>query len=116
MRFLVKCAREVNASCIIVYTEAGGTARLLAKYRPSIPVIATTNSIITARQLSVSFGLIPFFHPDQNKDEDHILKKALSFAVESGIGKKGDHVVITSGQIAGFAEGTTTIMRVTTIE
>jgi pyruvate kinase len=114
---LVKCAREVNAACIIVYTEAGGTARLVAKYRPSIPVVVTTNCQRTARQLSVSFGLTSHFTEEcgslDNKEKS--LQNAISFILESKLAKQGDSVIITCGQVVGFAEGTTTTMRVLTL-
>jgi len=36
----VKTASDVNASLIIVITETGLTARLIAKYRPKQPILA----------------------------------------------------------------------------
>ena len=118
----VKCAREVNASCIIVVTEAGGTARLVSKYRTSTPVIVATSDALTARQLTTSFGLIPFHHAtatatsdDKNVKSDSkndILEAAMNFAVDQGFGRVGDPVVVASGQVHGFLEGTTTVMQV----
>lgn len=37
----VTCARQVDAAVIICFTELGGTARLVAKYRPQSPVIGS---------------------------------------------------------------------------
>jgi len=36
----VKTASDVSASLIIVITENGSTARLVAKYRPKQPILA----------------------------------------------------------------------------
>ena len=58
----VICARQVNAALILCLTEVGGTARLVAKYRPQIPVVGATLIDQTARQLSMSFGLVPYYH------------------------------------------------------
>ena len=55
-------ARQVDASIILVITEGGGTARLVAKYRPQIPVVAATMIKQTAEQLNLHFGLVPYFH------------------------------------------------------
>lgn len=108
----VTCARQVEAAVIICLTELGGTARLVAKYRPNIPVIASTTVAATARQLSASFGLIARHH---DGDVDHILQDTMQFAVEIGLAKPGDVCVVTSGQQLGFLEGTTTKMQVLTI-
>ncbi len=115
----VKCAREVNASCIIVVTEAGGTARLVSKYHTSTPVIVATSDALTARQLTTSFGLIPFHHAtatatfdDKSDSKNDILEAAMNFAVDQGFGRVDDPVVVASGHVHGFLEGTTTVMQV----
>ena len=58
----VLCARQVSAKLILIVTELGGTARLVAKYRPLIPVLAATTVQQTARQLEAHFGLVPYYH------------------------------------------------------
>lgn len=55
----VKCAREVDASAVLVSTERGGMARLIAKYRPSIPIVAGCGCERVAGQLCLSFGIHP---------------------------------------------------------
>lgn len=55
-------ARQVDAAIILVVTEGGGTARLVAKYRPQIPVVAATMVKQTAEQLNLHFGLVPYYH------------------------------------------------------
>jgi pyruvate kinase len=64
----VLSARQVNATIIVCVTEFGGTAKLVAKYRPQIPVVAATVVPQTARQLASSFGLVPYYHPNNPED------------------------------------------------
>lgn len=67
----VLCA-QVHASLIVVLTRGGSTARLVAKYRPSIPVLTVAVPVLTtdsltwtcsgeapARQCLVTRGLLP---------------------------------------------------------
>lgn len=61
----VLCARQVGATLILIFTELGGTARLVAKYRPIIPVLAATTFAQTARQLEANFGLVPYYQESQ---------------------------------------------------
>lgn len=98
---------------MLVVTEVGGTARLVAKYRPRVPVLATTNSIKTARQLTISYGILPYYNEIPTSELSHsLVQDAIEYGRQIGIIKRGDSIVITSGQVEGFAEGTTTIMRV----
>jgi pyruvate kinase len=53
----VKTASEVGAKAIVVLTHSGRTARLVARRRPSVPVIALTDLEHVARQLSLVWGV-----------------------------------------------------------
>ncbi|KAI9335322.1 pyruvate kinase [Obelidium mucronatum] len=108
----VLTASQVNAAIIIVITELGGTARLVAKYRPQIPVIAATLVKQTARQLAATFGLVPYYH---DGSEVNVIQETVRFALDLKLCKPGDIAVITSGQSVGFLEGTTTQMQLYTI-
>lgn len=124
----VKCAREVDASCIIVSTEGGGMARLIAKYRPSIPIIAGCGDDHVAGQLAASFGIIPIAikcDPNNNNnnnnnntcqiDPTQVVYESLKHAISLGIIENGNRVVVASGQVDGFLDGSSTFMQVFTI-
>ena len=55
----VQTATNVKASLIIVISRMGITARNVAKYRPSVPVMAFTASVKVARQLMLHRGIFP---------------------------------------------------------
>lgn len=46
----VKTAIDLRAAMVVVLTETGTTARLLAKYRPDMPILAFTAAADAARQ------------------------------------------------------------------
>lgn len=48
----VKTAIDLKASMVVVLTETGTTARLLAKYRPDMPILAFTAAADAARQMN----------------------------------------------------------------
>lgn len=48
-----------NLDKVVVFTETGFTARALSAYRPKYPVIAVTDRLETANQLSLVYGIIP---------------------------------------------------------
>jgi pyruvate kinase len=91
----VRAATKVRASVIVVFTSSGRAARLIAKYRPTMPVLCvvvprlTTNHLrwsftgaFQARQCLVVRGLFPMLadprHSTDNTTNESILKVLLS--------------------------------------
>lgn len=103
-------AFDLGARAIITSTQSGSTARMVAKYRPQAPVLAATPSIHVARTLSLSWGVIPMQVPSTNST-DATLDAGIQAAVNSGLVKRGDLVVITGGLRTGIP-GTTNLLQV----
>mmetsp|Transcript_102745 Transcript_102745/g.185385 ORF Transcript_102745/g.185385 Transcript_102745/m.185385 type:complete len:216 (+) Transcript_102745:3-650(+) len=93
----VKATIDSACPLIIALTETGSTARLIAKYSPSCPVLAITASECTARQMGVNRGVIPLLTASF-QGTDSVIQKALLFAKEQGMVKSGDTVVAVHGQ------------------
>jgi len=62
----VQAAFEQHAAALVVLTNSGSTARLLAKFRPACPVIAVVGgrSIHAARQLRITAGVYSITYDD----------------------------------------------------
>ncbi|XWS66266.1 hypothetical protein CRYUN_Cryun05aG0184900 [Craigia yunnanensis] len=109
----VRAAIKVKASAIICFTSSGRAARLIAKYRPIMPVISVviprlkTNQIrwtfsgaFEARQSLIVRGLFPMLadprHPAESKNatNESVLKVALDHGKASGVIKPHDRVVV----------------------
>jgi pyruvate kinase len=48
----VRTAHKVHASLIVVLTRGGSTARLVAKYRPLVPVLTVAVPVLTTDSLT----------------------------------------------------------------
>ena len=105
-----RAALDLNATAIIAVTKNGETARLMSKYRPTIPVIGATPSKKTYNQLSLSWGVTPVLARYQ-ATSDELFRHAVDCAKMIGLVKKGDRVVITAGIPLGIS-GTTNTLRV----
>ncbi|KAK4765662.1 hypothetical protein SAY86_026752 [Trapa natans] len=109
----VRAAIKVKASVIICFTSSGRAARLIAKYRPTMPVISvviprlktnqlrwTFSGAFEARQSLIVRGLFPMLadprHPAESTSatNESILKVALDYGKASGLVKAHDRVVI----------------------
>jgi len=53
----VKVSEEVGASAIAVLTHSGKTARIIARYRPTAPLIALTDYLPVIRRMSLVWGV-----------------------------------------------------------
>mmetsp|Transcript_10364 Transcript_10364/g.12122 ORF Transcript_10364/g.12122 Transcript_10364/m.12122 type:complete len:513 (+) Transcript_10364:90-1628(+) len=107
----VRTAHKISASLIVVLTREGKTAALVAKYRPSIPVLTVAVPLLTtdnltwrcsgegpARQALITRGLIPLLAEGSTRatdvdTTDDILAAAVQQAKKAGYCKQGDSLV-----------------------
>uniref|UniRef100_A0A7C9E214 Pyruvate kinase n=1 Tax=Opuntia streptacantha TaxID=393608 RepID=A0A7C9E214_OPUST len=109
----VRAAIKVKASVIICFTSSGRAARLIAKYRPTMPVLSVVIPRLSTNQLKWSFsgafearqslivrGLFPMLadprHPAESTSatNETVLKVALDHGKALGIIKSHDRVVV----------------------
>jgi pyruvate kinase len=89
-------AQNIQAKAIICFTEHGFTARILSKYRQSIPVIAVTPTEAIQRRLKLYWGL-ESLQLQEVYNTDAMIILAERAAVEHGFVAKGDVVVMIAG-------------------
>ena len=106
-------AMDLKARAIVAVTHSGRTARLISRFRPECPIIATTVSQESLRQLSLSWGVYPFL-VNEVYATDAMFELGMNKALESGFVSNGDVVVITGGTPIGMS-GTTNTLKVQTI-
>ena len=106
----VDIALDLEVTAIITPTSSGATARAVSKYRPEAPIIGAAMSAGTCRQLALSWGVCPtLIAPSTNTDG--MIKEAVQGALQSGLVKDGDMVVLTAGVPAGVP-GRTNLIKV----
>ena len=102
-------AREVSAAAIIVPTNSGRAARLVARHRPSVPIVAPTSSEALRRRLALVWGLqtVPLdLAPQPGEDR---LELVLRAAFTHGAVRSGDRVVVLAEHPAERGERFPTI-------
>ncbi|CAN1259750.1 Pyruvate kinase, cytosolic isozyme, partial [Linum perenne] len=105
-------ANKARAKLIIVLTRGGTTATLVAKYRPSVPILSVVVPVLTtdsfdwgcsdespARHSLIYRGLIPLLAEGSSRATDaestkEILDAALKSAIKKGLCNAGDAVVV----------------------
>ena len=102
------CLTLDKIKAIIVFTQGGSTARILSKYRPSVPIIAVTFTKTTLRNLQLHWDVFPVYSKIMNdmQNDDEL---ASAYAKLFGI-KQGEQVIISAGYPTG--EGTANMMKI----
>ncbi|WP_435345002.1 pyruvate kinase [Haloarchaeobius sp. HRN-SO-5] len=101
-------ARDVGASAVVAASESGYTALKMAKYRPGVPVVATTPNDRVRRQLALTWGVTAEYAPVADDGIDAIVENAVRAALESGAAESGDTVVVLSGMMTELEGAETT--------
>ncbi len=101
---------NLGVKAVLAPTSSGTTAKMIAKYRPGVPIIAITNEVTTAQKLTLVWGVTPIVTPKVSTT-DEILELSVDEALKHHYVDHGDVVVITAGVPVGEA-GTTNLMKV----
>ncbi len=106
-------AETLNVPAIVCYTGAGKTGNRIAKERPSMPILALTPIVATARRLTLTWGLHPVVVADA-KSLDDMMSQAGEIAYSEEFAKPGEKILISAGVPIG-SPGTTNLLRVATL-
>ena len=82
---------------IVVITRTGYGARMIAKYRPPLPIIAITPSKKTARELCLVWAVQPFYIENDDffkMNAEEIIEQSVKHAVKNKLLDENEHVII----------------------
>ncbi len=97
-----RAAREAGASIIVAFTLTGNTARLVSRYRPTVPIIAFSPNQEVRRRLSLLWGVMPrVLEPVQETEE--MVRRVEEELLARGLAKRGERIVIVFGAPVGQA-------------
>ena len=111
-------ARQVadisNSAAIVAFSESGGTVMRVAKLRPTVPIIAVTYDVKTARFLSLVWGVYPIvLEQHQGKfDLTSEIDRALHEVAQRGFTDPSRDVVTVTAGLPWGMPGSTNALRV----
>ena len=89
-------AMDLEAKAILSSTASGHTARMVSKFRPDCPIVATTSNESVRRQLALTWGVLPLMR-EKSANIDQVIVNSIEAAKTSNYVSKDDVVVITAG-------------------
>lgn len=106
-------AEEIGARAIVPSTMSGFTARMIARYRPSTPILAVSPSPETQRRLALVWGVECLLVPKVDTT-DEMIEATLQVVRDRGLAA-GDQIIITAGVPFG-SSGQTNFIQVHDIQ
>jgi pyruvate kinase len=99
-RVACEAAKASGATLIAAFTLSGVTARLLAHYRPPVPIVAFSPNQEVRRRLALLWGVVPrVLEPIQ--ETEAMVRRVEEELLARGLGRKGDRIVIVFGAPVG---------------
>lgn len=95
-----QAAVQCNARLIVCFTESGKTAKLVAKYRPDVPIVAFCTKDRTRRVLALLWGLRSD-ELDPSADVEKMVSAVEARLLHTGMVRAGDRLVIAFGAPVG---------------
>ncbi len=102
-------ARSAGVVALAVGTTSGASARLLARYRPPVPIYAFTSSEAVAQQLTVVYGVSAIISLAAQSTDD-MLQNMERLLMDTGRVRPGDNIVFVAGQPVGL-RGSTNMLK-----
>jgi len=96
----VEIAGEVEARAIVTATMSGTTARMVARHRPSVPIVAVTPNDVTVFRLALVWGVTPV-QVEEFRTTDDMVRMMVQAARDKGVVAWGDAVILTAGVPSG---------------
>jgi pyruvate kinase len=124
-------AEEMNTNKVAVFTESGLMGRRLSSFRSGLQTFALTTSEHARNQLSLIWGVIPFYHKDLNTSAnaaligegtmmdllnadstttEEMLKTGEKTLLEAGVVERGETMVMMAGRLSGLGLSSSVIV------
>lgn len=99
-----------GVEAIVVVTKTGTTAKNISRFRPKCPIIACTPSVATYNRMALLYGVEPILDKTYDKIEQ-VNESSLQKALETGLVKEDDKVVLVGGTKAGKSGSNALVIR-----
>ena len=106
-------AIDIGAKAITVCTISGMTARMVSRFRPTVPIIAITTNKKTWRRLSLTWGVTPIMAENYNSTQ--VLFYNASKLTSQQLRLKPNDKIVMTGGITNGESGNTNLIKVETV-
>ena len=105
--------QDINARLVVVWSQAGGSARYISKHRFGVPVVALSTDPGAVRRMALYYGIMPL-QSDIPGHYDDLPLLVDNICADHKLAEPGDRVVIAAGAPLGIV-GVTNSLSVHTV-
>jgi pyruvate kinase len=111
---IASAAREMlsrlDIAAVAVFTITGATARLLSKSRLNCPILAMSPETASVRRMCLYYGVVAVSQTEPPVHTRDVLAIASRLAVELGLARAGQRLLVVSGRPIGEPGNTNTLV------
>jgi pyruvate kinase len=93
----VQAGELLKVRQIVAFSQGGFTGRLIARYRPSVPVLVFTPEEEVARRLQLLWGVRPVVLQDSFNHHDQVVKAVDRCLLDEGLAQVGEVIILLMG-------------------
>ncbi len=86
-----------NVAAVVTFTTSGATTLLTARERPDLPILAVTPDEEVANRMGIVWGTRGYVNKGVFKNFNNVESISRKIALETGIAKIGQYIVVTAG-------------------
>ncbi len=90
-------SKTLKTRAILAPTESGFTARMVARFKPKVYILAITRDKTIMRQLQISWAVMPMYEPKKYCNHDEMVNDLVFKSYKHKLIDKEDKIVITTG-------------------
>ncbi len=89
--------RRMPVRQLVAFSQGGFTARMISRYRPTVPVLVFTNDPEVARRVQLFWGVRALVMPDRVAHHDEVVEVVDRLLLENRLAKPGDCILVLMG-------------------
>ncbi len=93
----VFAARNMSVRQIVAFSQGGFTARVIARYRPSAPIVVFTTDPAVTRRMQLVWGVLPRVLADEVKNHEEVVRLIDRELIAARLARPGETILILMG-------------------
>jgi len=103
-------AHHLGAKAIVALTESGATPLFMSRIRADLPIYAFTRHEGTRRRVTLYRGVYPVIYQSvDGSSTEQLYRSIFARLLELRLVDRGDHVILTKGELSGVEGGTNSL-------
>jgi pyruvate kinase len=103
-------SNHFKVRAIVALTESGATPLYMSRIRADLPIYAFTRHEATRRRVTLYRGVYPvIFDVTKGSSTEQLYRSIFARLLELRLVERGDHVILTKGELSGVEGGTNSL-------